>query len=732
MGVVSSAGTEARSSGFLRKPQTPTMIATMGYKLDTPVQYVKRVGPRRAKVLEAAGIHRAEDLLHYFPFRYEDRTRIRTIDSLRAGEETVIEAIVLLAQNRATARRNFTIFELMVRDATGAIPVKFFNQPYLEKVFRRDTRVILFGAPQYDSYSGGLQFLNPEFELIEGESELRLHTGRIVPIYRKVGVVTPRIIRGIVFGLLAGLEETVDPLPEKLRRAYGFPEQSTALRQIHFPEAPAADSVRGELIQQLEERTSPAHRRFAYEEFFRFQLGLHIVRQERGEKSKGRKIVTGKQVRDRLKQILPFHPTEAQKRVLREIVEDLKKPRPMSRLLQGDVGSGKTIVALQAAAVVIENGYQTALMAPTEILAEQHYATVSRYLRAVPYRVALLTGSVRGRDRKEILGRLEAGEIDLIVGTHALLESPVKFQELGLAVIDEQHRFGVLQRSRLMEKANEPDTLVMTATPIPRSLALTVYGDLDVSIIDELPPGRKPVRTVIKSDRNRAEVYEALGRELAAGRQAYVVYPLIEESEKVDLRAASEMAEVLQREFPAHRVGLLHGRMSAQEKDAVMQEFKEERLQLLVATTVIEVGIDVPGATVMVIEHAERFGLSQLHQLRGRIGRGNQGGLCILIVERARSREAYERLEIMRRTNDGFKIAEKDLEIRGPGQFVGTRQSGVPEFVFAHLVRDRKLLELARRDAGAYLSRLIEEGVHGRIDDLARDWRRRYRLFDVG
>lgn len=732
MGVVSSVKTATRSSGVLRNPRTPTMIATMGYQLDTPVQYVKRVGPRRAKVLEAAGIRRAEDLLHYFPFRYEDRTRFRTIDSLRTGEETVIEATVLIAQNRATTRRNFTIFELLVRDATGAIPVKFFNQPYLEKVFRRDTRVILFGAPQVDSYGGGLELLNPEFELIEGESELRVHTGRIVPLYRKIGAVTPRIIRGIVFGLLAGLEGVADPLPEKLRRAYGFPELSAALRQIHFPDAPAAERERRELIQQLEERKSPAHRRFAYEEFFRFQLGLHIVRQERGEKSKGRKIVTGERVRNRLKRILPFHPTEAQKRVLKEIVEDLKKTRPMSRLLQGDVGSGKTIVALQAAAVVIENGYQTALMAPTEILAEQHYATVTRYLQAVPYRVALLTGSVRGKERKEILRRLQAGEIDLIVGTHALLENPVKFRDLGLAVIDEQHRFGVLQRSRLMEKANEPDTLVMTATPIPRSLALTVYGDLDVSIIDELPPGRMPVRTVIKSEGNRAEVYEALRRELEGGRQAYVVYPLIEESEKVDLRAASEMAAVLQREFPAHRVGLLHGRMSAPEKDAVMQEFKQGRLHLLVATTVIEVGIDVPGATLMVIEHAERFGLSQLHQLRGRIGRGSQGGLCILVVERARSREAYERLEIMRRTNDGFEIAEKDLEIRGPGQFVGTRQSGVPEFVFANLVRDRKLLELARRDAGLYLQRLIQEDAVQLIDDLASDWRRRYRLFDVG
>jgi len=436
-----------------------------------------------------------------------------------------------------------------------------------------------------------------------------------------------------------------------------------------------------------------------------------------------------------VKGILPFHPTTAQKRVVGEIVGDLRSNNVMSRLLHGDVGSGKTIVALQAMVVVLENGFQTALMAPTEILAEQHFQTLSQYLGSTGYRLALLTGRVRGKRRQRILERIRSGEVQLVIGTHALIEAPVRFRELGLAVIDEQHRFGVMQRSRLMGKGDQPDVLIMTATPIPRSLALTVYGDLDLSVLDELPPGRQPVETVLYSERDRNRVYDLLKRELAQGRQAYVVYPLIEESEKLELRAAEEMAGQLRKVFPGYGVGLIHGRLKSEEKEAQMEALRDGAIQMLVATTVVEVGLDVPNATVMVVEHADRFGLSQLHQLRGRIGRGSHKGTCVLMSGDARSENAFRRLDIMCRTSDGFKIAEKDLEIRGPGEFVGTRQSGIPQFRFGNIVRDRRLLELAAGEARDHLTALTRDSNGEGADRLTRvadQWRSRFGLFDVG
>ena len=534
---------------------------------------------------------------------------------------------------------------------------------------------------------------------------------------------------------MTGLQPDIeDPIPDRLLEKHGLPDRCRAWRELHFPARPE-ERKREAFLDDLESSATPAQRRFVFEEFFLFHLGLQVVRQDRESLPKTRRIEINDRVRDVVKGILPFHPTSAQKRVVGEIVGDLRSGNVMRRLLHGDVGSGKTIVALQAIVVVLENGYQAALMAPTEILAEQHFQTLSRYLRDTGYRLALLTGRVRGKRRRGILKQIRSGDVQLVIGTHALIEAPVRFRDLGLAVIDEQHRFGVMQRSRLMGKGDQPDVLIMTATPIPRSLALTVYGDLDLSVLDELPPGRQPVRTVLYSERDRPRVYNLLRRELARGRQAYVVYPLIEESDKLELRAAEEMAGKLREAFPGYGLGLIHGRLKGEKKEAQMEALRDRTIQILVATTVVEVGLDVPNATVMVVEHADRFGLSQLHQLRGRIGRGGHRGTCVLMTDEARSENAVRRLDIMCRTSDGFRIAEQDLEIRGPGEFVGTRQSGIPQFQFGNIVRDRRVLELAAREARDHFTFLTQDAKGGGKDQLARladQWRSRFGLFDVG
>ena len=686
-------------------------------------------------MLKNVGINTAEDLLKYRPFRYEDRTAFRKIRQLKPGSEVVIQGEVSYAGEFSTPRKRVKIFEMLVADGSGTIPVKFFNQPYLSKILSKGQQVILFGIPRIDSYSKGLAFVNPEYEILPPGSDLTIHTGRIVPIYRRVEKLTTRNLRQIIFNLLQNLEDQVDdPLPAQVLEKFGFPERSKALWWIHFPVCPVGDELKS-FFSDLQAWRTPAQRRLIFEEFFFFQLGLQIVRRKREFVPKPREITVNDRIRERIKQILPFHPTKAQKTVLKEIITDLCGSKVMNRLLQGDVGSGKTVVAIQAFITVAENGYQTALMAPTEILAEQHYRNILSLLEKTPYRIAYLSNKVKGSERKETLERTSAGEVDMIIGTHALIQEGVAFKNLGFVIIDEQHRFGVLQRSQLIEKGGRPDTLVMTATPIPRSLALTVYGDLDVSLIDELPPGRLPIRTVLKTEKSRSEVYSVLRAELDKGRQAFVVYPLIEESEKLDLRAATEMSEHLQEKvFPNRTIGLMHGRLNSIEKDALMVRFLAGEVDILVSTTVIEVGIDVPNATLMLVEHAERFGLSQLHQLRGRIGRGDHKSLCILMVDRVKSREAYERLDIMRRTSDGFKIAERDLEIRGPGEFLGTRQSGLPEFRFGNIVRDRKVLELARQEANRFLKRLIRSSADPRveIDRVAREWKRRYGLYEVG
>jgi ATP-dependent DNA helicase RecG len=682
------------------------------------------------------GIRTVGDLLRYCPFRYEDRSNFREIASLAPELEVVVQGVVSNPGRVKTRRKGLTIFEMAVADNSATVSVRFFNQPYLSKVFRKGQEVILYGTPRVDQHTSVLFFQNPEFELIQSGEDQTIHTGRITPVYRRIDKLTTRVLRQLIHRSLESLErDESDLLPKEIRARWDLPSFHTALRELHFPEA-SESSSKVEFLRALNDFSAPAQRRFVFEEFFLFQLSLHMARRDRELIPKRRHIVLSSKIRDRLKSVLPFHPTAAQKKVLREILEDLCSDRVMSRLLQGDVGSGKTIVALQAMAVVIENGFQAALMAPTELLAEQHFRNLNNYLRETPYRLALLSRRIKGRERKRVLMQVKSGAVDLLVGTHALIQETVAFQNLGIVVVDEQHRFGVIQRSELKKKGNLPDTLVMTATPIPRSLAMTLYGDLRVSILDELPPGRKPVKTVVKMETSREEVYSVLRQQISEGRQVYIVYPLIEESEKLELRSAVEMAEQLQAEmFEDVRVGLMHGRLQPDEKEELMKQFAEGRVQVLVSTTVIEVGIDVPNATAMVIEHAERFGLSQLHQLRGRIGRGEHGGLCILMVDKVASSDAYERLDIMRKTSDGFKIAERDLEIRGPGEFLGTRQSGVPLFHFGNIVRDREILELARREAENYFDRVRsahDEKQKAKLGRLIKRWRQQHGLIRVG
>lgn len=688
-------------------------------KLDTPLielsRYgLPRIGKKTAENLagELASLNArpraadatVEDLLHYLPFRYEDRSNLTRISGLSDGVEASVEVVVRIGGVVPLKGGRIRLYEFQASDGEGQIRAFWWNQIYLNRVFERGTRVVLFGQWRFNRHKGFFEVENPEYEILpeaDDESEsASIHTARRVPIYRKLGEFRTRQLRSIFHEVLKRVtSEISDPLPPDLIARCGLISRSQALQSIHFP---AADSP----IEEYNQSCSPAHRRLIFEEFFWLALALGIRKKERLKEPKGELIEVDERVRGVVRSILPFALTQAQERVVGEIIADMRGEEPMNRLLQGDVGSGKTIVAVQAMVISVENGYQAVLMAPTEILAEQHARNMRRLLASRPYRIELLTGSLRVREKRLIQEGVRSGEVNLVIGTHALIQDTVEFSRLGLVVIDEQHRFGVLQRAELRRRGFNPDVLVMTATPIPRSLAMTVYGDLDVSIIDELPPGRTPVSTHVRGDDRRDRIYEFIRTQLAGGRQAYIVYPIIEESEKLDLRNATEMYEHLQQDvFPEFRLGLLHGKLKPAEKEEVMRAFVTHNLDLLVATTVIEVGVDVPNATIMLIEHAERFGLSQLHQLRGRVGRGAAESYCILLAQFAKTREARERLKVMEETTDGFLIAEKDLEIRGPGEVMGTRQSGVPAFRLANLVRDQKLLELARSEAEFQLSR---------------------------
>jgi ATP-dependent DNA helicase RecG len=692
-----------------------------------------------------------EDLLSYLPMRYEDRSNPAHIRDLTDGMEASLELLVKIAgafqvkNRRSYGRSSLFIFEVTATDPekTGRpVVVWWFVSgkhaheivSYYTKRFARGARFVTFGRWEWDkrraTFSLKLNKPADELEMLpaigngevdgnkpeetktdetialdasdSGDPALAvIHTGRRVPIYRKVGEFSSKRLREVIHAVLGLLPDSafMETLPADLRQRQKLLGRAAALRQIHFP----PEDVPLALYAQAR---SPAHLRLIFEEFFWVALGISMKRGKRTTESKGTVIKLDQATKVRIGSVLPFKLTDAQRRVVKEIFRDLRSDAPMNRLLQGDVGSGKTIVALIAMLAAMESGYQTTLMVPTEILAEQHARNIKRLLAKTPYRVELLTGSLRAREKRKLQVELAAGEIDTCIGTHALIQESVSFKNLGLAVIDEQHRFGVMQRAELRARGFNPDVLIMTATPIPRSLTMTIYGDLDVSVIDEMPPGRTPIETLVFGEEQRPDVKKLISAEVRAGRQVYVVYPLVEESEKMDLKDATRRYEYLRDQvFPKLCVGLVHGKMRASEKDEVMRRFVAGEIQILVSTTVIEVGVDVPNASVMIVEHAERFGLSQLHQLRGRVGRGAAKSYCILLTSDKKTSVAKERLGIMAQTNDGFVIAEKDLELRGPGELLGTKQSGLPEFRVANLVRDQQFLEGARKEAEFYLAK---------------------------
>ena len=759
-------------------------------ELDTSVQFVKGIGPRYAGTLAEKGVFTVEDLLYHLPFRYEDRMNPMPLSELKEGEMASV-----IGEVRGTVllrTRTMPIFEMTIGQGISTLKCMWFHGSYLKDRFKVGQMLALYGKVEASrSRLGKFKMIQPQFELLPGDLDnteeadvLRLlEVGRITPVYESLGgsVLSSRWQRRIIYMLLEELKGRIpETLPARLMQRLVMPPREDALRQAHFP-------IAGTPMARLQSSTTLAHRRLIFEELFYLELGLELKRRKLKDRV-GIAFTTDAKVRGAIREVLPFHPTAAQKRTLKEIVDDMKKPGPMRRLLQGDVGSGKTIVALQAMLVAIENGYQAALMAPTEILASQHFIGARKLLERSSrnYRVVLLTGSLDEDRKRAARGRIARGEADLIIGTHALIEEKVEFDKLGLVVVDEQHRFGVLQRFKLMKKPGqgEPDVLVMTATPIPRTLALSLYGDLDLSVLDELPPGRTPIVTRRLPDARADEVWKFLRKQVETGLQAYIVYPVIEGAkddqpeldfaaeeapaspassaakaaakkvaaksaakkasakktsslfEKPTLKAATDMYEELRHgALTGLRLGLLHGRLDADEKEIIMRRFQRREIDVLISTTVIEVGVDVPNAAVMVIEHAERFGLAQMHQLRGRVGRGAAKSYCILMTGQRVSSEAEERLDAMVRTQNGFELAELDLAMRGPGEFFGTRQAGLPEFRVANLVRDRELLELAKEEAARFVVRADEESsaaekaqVWTRLKDA---WQRRYGLVEA-
>ena len=771
--------------------------------LETPVQFVKGIGPAIANTLGEKGIATVEDLLLHLPFRYEDRLNPRALGELKPGETASVIAEVRGAALLRTKR--MPIFEMTVGQGLQSLKCMWFHGTYLEGKFRPGQLVALYGKVEPSRSGRGFKMIQPQFEILPDGSDDALdrilEVGRITPVYESLSGsrLASRWIRRMVWNILEELKGSIPEtlpgsLPASILQRLDLPKREQALREVHFPPA-------GTPLAHLQSAATPAHRRLIFEELFYLEMGLEVKRRRFQEKT-GVAFETSDKVREALRSVLPFHPTAAQKRALGEIAGDMRRPAPMRRLLQGDVGSGKTIVALQAMLIAIENGYQAALMAPTEILATQHYLSARRVLEKSPkrYRITLLTGSLDDDVKRAARRRIYDSEADLVIGTHALIEEKVEFANLGLVVVDEQHRFGVVQRFRLMKKDGaEPDVLVMTATPIPRTLALSLYGDLDLSVLDELPPGRTPIVTRQVSDDRSDEVWTFVRAQVARGHQAYVVYPVIEgpkddqpeldfalpdeepqglkpassrarhgtaeavplqnrrpgamskpakkaaktealfakPSPKLPLKSATDMYERLRaQELAGLRVGLLHGRLDADDKEVVMRRFQRGEIDVLIATTVIEVGVDVPNATVMVIEHAERFGLAQLHQLRGRVGRGAAKSYCILMTGGKLSPHAEERLGAMVRTQDGFELAELDLELRGPGEFFGTRQAGLPDFRVANLIRDRKLLELAKVESARFVQKDNSEAtaeekavVRARLKGI---WQRRYGLAEAG
>jgi ATP-dependent DNA helicase RecG len=705
----------------------------MTVSLIASVKYLRGVGPHRAAVLEERGIVTAGDLLGYLPFRYEDRIRFTKIAEIIPGQVSTILAEVVIGGGGTVrfARGRSEIFHVTVRDGSGLLHARFFHGGYLQARLKEKQRLVLHGKAEVDPYRPGrLEMVNPQIELIgsvDATPADSTEVGRIVPIYEAIGAISSRMLRRIMYTVLQDFEGDIsDPLPTEILERYRFPARREALLYAHFP-------PKNESVELLNKFRAPAQMRLIFEEFFYYQLALALRRQSEHRLRGIAMRVREEKIRDAVKRILPFKPTTAQKRVLAEIAADLERPFPMHRMLEGDVGSGKTIVALEAATIAIENGYQVALMAPPEILAAQHFLSARRVFEPAGYRVELIVSGRKKAEKEAIVERIGSGEAQFVVGTHALIEDPVTFKKLGLVIVDEQHRFGVLQRKRLIEKGASPHVLVMTATPIPRTLALTLYGDLDLSVIDEMPPGRTPIETRWTFDERLAGVWEFLRREIAKGHQAYVIYPVIEESKQELKAATAEYVRLAKTVFPTLRVGLLHGRLKNEEKEEVMEQFRGGQIQILVATTVIEVGVDVPNATAMVIEHAERFGLAQLHQLRGRIGRGREKSYCILVAPNSVQGDAKERIETMVATSNGFEIAERDLKQRGPGEFFGTRQHGDAAFSFAQPLRDHEILELARHEAFALAEEPVRANeVVARLEALSPAWQKRYQLASVG
>jgi ATP-dependent DNA helicase RecG len=708
--------------------------AAQSADLQQSVSVLNGVGPAVQTKLQKLGLESVEDLLFQLPARYEDRRVVRKIAELREGRREIFRGEILVA-GEATTRSRRRLFEVIVSDGSGQILLKWFHykKSWMKQRFAVGRKAFFiaeikrFGSLR-EAHHPDVEFVKENADITSLSVEKALSVGTILPIYHLTEGLhqktAQKIWRDAVTRFAASIKTFI---PDSIRNKRGLMNTAAAVQSVH---SPAADSR----IELLESGRDPARSALVYDEFFFLALGMAMKRRgvviEPGIPFKLEHKYTKP-----LAALLPYRLTAAQRRVLGEIKNDVMSPHPMNRLIQGDVGSGKTIVALMTALIAIENSCQVAIVAPTEILAEQHFAQFNLYLEQLGLKAILLSGSLTPKEKKSVYARIESGEIDLVVGTHAVLQAGVKFHRLGLGIVDEQHRFGVKQRAVLKQKGENPHLLVMTATPIPRTLALTLYGDLSLSVIDEMPPGRHPVQTSAVMENRRADVYDAVRQELRNGRQAYIVYPLVEESEKSDLKAATVGAEQLQSEFPDYRVGLLHGRMTPEQKDAEMKAFKNGLIQVLVSTTVIEVGIDVPNATIIVIEHAERFGLAQLHQLRGRVGRGEGKSRCFLIRSERISEDGLKRLQVMTETNDGFRIAEADLEIRGPGDFIGTRQAGLPDFRVANLLRDARILDEAHEDAfelansPGFLSSTEYEDVRR---ELKKRWGGRLELINAG
>lgn len=703
--------------------------------LQTLMQFIKGVGPKLSDLLAKRGVLSVEDALYLLPNRYEDRREVRPIQRLRPGMTEVFSGRVLSA-DMMTSKGGRRFFEALVADDSGSVTLKWFNSnpAFMKRVWKAGRSGVFTGEVSQFGYQREVHHPDVEW-LIEGQTVQEIlaadpvNFGRIVPVYPLTEGLSQKVMRKVMKEVVDGFVPSIQELiPPDLLGPLQLPGLRDSLKNVHLPSLDV-------MLDDLNEGTTPSHRALAFDEFFFWELGLAL--KKRGVTlEEGIAFQVNHRYTKQLARLIPFELTAAQRRVLSEIKNDMIAPHPMHRLVQGDVGSGKTLVALMAALVAVENGYQVAIMAPTEILAEQHWHTIHHWCAELGIVTVLITAGLKGREKTASLAQVADGSAQIVIGTHAVIQDKVEFARLGLGIIDEQHRFGVLQRGILRKKGTNPDILVMTATPIPRTLAMTLFGDLALSVIDELPPGRTPVATKIVFESRRSQVYEIIREEVAKGHQVYVIYPLVEETEKSDLKAAAQMAEHLDNDiFPELRIGLLHGRMNPEEKEAVMGSFKARELDILVSTTVIEVGIDVPNATLMIIEHAERFGLSQLHQLRGRVGRGAARSRCILLTPGKLSEDGEKRLRVMESTTDGFRIAEADLEIRGPGDFLGTRQSGMPDFRVANILRDGALLEQARQAAFDLLA-LDPELSSARNtplkDELLRRWGQRLELGSIG